>query len=145
MALGGEETLTKHMWPPPMVTRRAGLRGVMSNWRGALPHLLHDEAAVHADGDAVDAAAGGGEDVAGLGVEEVDAGLLEHAHGGVVDGGDALGRQRLGGAVGVERDAPGHLGDGVGGAVPGVAGVAAAAASPALRHGCPSSRSRNHA
>ena len=35
--------------------------------------------------------------------------------------------------------------DRVGGAVPGVAGVAAAAASPALRHGCPSSRSRNHA
>ena len=31
------------------------------------------------------------------------------------------------------------------GAFPGMAGVAAAAASPALRHGCPSSRSRNHA
>ena len=36
-------------------------RGDVEPARG-LCHLLHDEGAVHADGDAVDAAAGGGED-----------------------------------------------------------------------------------
>ena len=116
------------MWPPPIVTRRSGLRGVMSNWRGAFATMLHDQAAVHAHIVARDRAAGGGEIVPRLGVQEFDADLLEDAHRRVVDRGDALGRQGFGRPVGIERDAPRHLGDRMRRLVALVSGAAARAA-----------------
>ena len=107
-----------------------GIAGGDVELAGGLGHLLQHEAAIHAHGDAVDGAAGGAQVVARLVVEEVDADLLEDAHRRVVDRGDAFGRQRLGRPVGVDRDAPWHLGDRSGrGAAP-----VAAAPRPAFGH-----------